>query len=132
MKIILLSAAAISTAIASYLTDFSIEYANQFIVVILLIFIDGLFGIIQGIKKEGFIVSKAMKVVKDSFLWSIVLSLLILVEKNIPGVSWISESILAPFVLFQVTSILKNLSKTTNSPVLNQIVSKIHNTSNLN
>ena len=38
------------------------------------------------------------------------LTTLLIIEKGFPGTSWLSETILLPFIFFQIISALKNAS----------------------
>jgi phage-related holin len=71
---------------------------------------DGFFGVIAGVKREGFQTYKALKVLKTLVTWIILLTVLLMVEKGFKGTSWLSETVLVPFIIFQLISALKNAS----------------------
>jgi hypothetical protein len=72
--------------------------------------VDGFFGVIAGIKREGFQTCKAIKVLRTLVTWIVLLTTLLMVEKGFKGTSWLSETILVPFIVFQLMSALKNAS----------------------
>ena len=90
-------------------------------------FIDGLFGIIAGIKKEGFKTYKAIKILRTAITWVLILTVLLSVEKGFTGSGWISETIMIPFIVFQLVSTLKNASMAgyIKIELLNNILDKI-------
>jgi len=63
-----------------------------------------------GIKREGFKTYKAIKVLKTFVFWTLMLGCILSIEKGFQGTSWLSETIMAPFMVFQLISILKNAS----------------------
>jgi hypothetical protein len=71
---------------------------------------DCFFGVIAGVKREGFQTFKALKVLKTLVSWIILLTTLLMVEKGFKGTSWLSETVLVPFIIFQLISALKNAS----------------------
>ena len=73
-------------------------------------FVDGFFGIIAGIKREGFKTFKAVKVLQRAIAWVALLTVILMVEKGFAGTSWLSETIIVPFILLQLISALKNAS----------------------
>jgi phage-related holin len=89
--------------------------------------IDGIFGIIAGIKREGFKTYKALKVLKTIIVWIILLTLILSIEKAFPEISWLSETILVPFIIFELISILKNASMAgfIKKEVINSFLDKI-------
>lgn len=101
--------------------------SDQYLAVITVAFIDGLFGIIAGTKREGFKTFKALKVLKTVFTWVVILTMLLIVEIGFKGTSWLSETILIPFILFEVISILKNAASAgyIKHSVLQDILKKI-------
>jgi phage-related holin len=84
---------------------------------------------LQESKREGFQTRKALKVLRTLVTWIIFLTVLLSVEKGYPGTSWLSETILIPFIVFQLISALKNASMAgwIKSEVLNKILDKIDN-----
>jgi hypothetical protein len=90
-------------------------------------FVDGIFGIIAGTKKEGFKTFRAIKILKDTFTWLIILTTILMVEKGFDGTAWLSEVIIVPFMVFQIISALKNASMAgyIKAGLLNEILDKI-------
>ena len=56
-----------------------------------------------------------------------ILTVLLLVEKGFAGTAWLSETIVIPFIIFQLISALKNASMIgwISSSLLNDILDKI-------
>tara|TARA_R110001606_G_scaffold2890_5_gene12547 strand:- start:14232 stop:14570 length:339 start_codon:yes stop_codon:yes gene_type:complete len=86
------------------------DNAEQFLSVGCVVLLDGFFGIIAGIKREGFRTYKAIKVLRTLVLWWVILGVLLSIEKSFAGTSWLSETVIVPFLIFQVVSALKNAS----------------------
>ncbi len=88
---------------------------------------DGFFGVIAGTKREGFQTRKALKVLKTLVVWIGLLTVLLMVEKGFKGTSWLSETILVPFIIFQLISALKNASMSgfIQMDAMNEILDKI-------
>lgn len=113
--------------ICSYFMNITLQYAEQYLVMTTLIFADGFFGIISGIKKEGFKTYKALKILKTLMFWIIFLTLVLSIENSFSAVFWLSEVIITPFIVFQLISILKNASMAgiIKKSLLNEILDKI-------
>lgn len=94
--------------ILSYFLDITTSNLEQYLAVAAVIFADGFFGIIAGIKKEGFRTYKALKIIKSLFFWVIMLTVILTIEKGFQGTSWLSETLITPFLVFQLISVLKN------------------------
>ena len=113
--------------ICSYFMELTMENAEQYLAIISLVFVDGFFGIIAGVKREGFKTYKAIKILKTLVFWILILTLILVIEKIIPGAGWLSETLLMPLVIFQLISTLKNASMAgfIKGEVLNQILDKV-------
>ena len=113
--------------ICSYFMELTMENAEQYLAIISLVFVDGFFGIIAGVKREGFKTYKAIKILKTLVFWILILTLILVIEKSIPGAGWLSETLLMPLVIFQLISTLKNASMAgfIKGEVLNQILDKV-------
>jgi phage-related holin len=120
--------------VCSYFGNLAINNSNQYLAVIAVAFIDGIFGIIAGTRTEGFKTYKALKVLKTSATWVIILTLLLMVELGFKGTSWLSETVLIPFIIFEIISILKNASTAgyIKHSVLQEILKKIDQHKNIN
>lgn len=121
---IILSTTTMLSFICSYFFNLSITHYDQYLSLIAVVFIDGFFGVIAGIKREGFQTCKAIKVLRTTAVWTIILTMLLSVEHAYRGTDWLSETILIPFLIFQIISALKNASMAgfIKAPVLNQIL----------
>ena len=96
--------------ICSYFFELITSNAEQYLGLIAVVFIDGFFGIIIGIKREGFQTRKAIKVLQRAITWILFLTVLLMVEKGFAGTDWLSETIITPFIVLQLISALKNAS----------------------
>lgn len=113
MKTSLLITLSLTTAcafIGSYFMNLTADNIEQYLSVAFVIFADGFFGVWAGIKREGFQTRKALSVLRTFGFWVIMLSAILTIEKGFTGTGWLSETIMAPFLVFQLISILKNAS----------------------
>lgn len=99
---------AVATFICTYFYNLAMDNVEQYLAVVTMVFMDGFFGIIAGIKREGFKTYKALKVLRTVVTWVILLTGLLMVEKGFTGTAWLSETVIVPFVVFEIISILKN------------------------
>ena len=83
---------------------------EQYLAIALVVFADGFFGIIGGIKREGFKTYKSLKILKTLIFWIIMITVILSIEKGFEGVNWLSETLIVPFLVFQLASIIKNAS----------------------
>jgi phage-related holin len=113
--------------IASYLMDVTMGNSEQYMAVMLVLLLDGFFGVIAGMKREGFKTYKALKVLKNMFAWVVILTVILSIELGFKGTSWLSETIIAPFMVFQMVSALKNASMAgfIKNELLNEILDRI-------
>jgi len=110
MKSTILVTSTATAFICSYFFNLAIDNAEQYLAIAAVIFMDGFFGIIAGIKREGFKTYKAVRVLKTFVAWVITLTALLMVEAGFNGTDWLSETILIPLIVFQIISALKNAS----------------------
>ena len=113
--------------ICSYFMELTMQNAEQYLAITTLVFADGFFGIIAGIKREGFKTYKAIKILRTLIFWVIMLTLILVIEKSIPGASWLSETMLMPLVIFQLISTIKNASMAgfIKADIVNQVLDSI-------
>jgi phage-related holin len=97
--------------LGTYFLNLGAENAEQYLAVVSVITIDGLFGMWAGIKTEGFKTYKALKIIQTLIVWVFMLTGVLMIEKGFQGTSWLSETICAPFILFQLVSALKNAER---------------------
>jgi len=107
---ILMSVATTISFLCTYLLNLTMDNAEQYLAIVATVALDGVFGIIAGTKREGFKTFKAIKVLITAVVWIIFLTTLLIIEKGFPGTSWLSETIILPFIFFQIVSALKNAS----------------------
>ena len=98
------------TFICSYFMELTMANSDQYLAIVGVMFLDGIFGMIAGVKREGFQTRKAIKVLKNTFAWLIILTAILMVEQGFAGTAWLSEVIVVPFMVFQIISALKNAS----------------------
>jgi len=123
------SAGTIMAFICSYFFNLAMTNSDQYLALVGVIMADGFFGVIAGVKREGFQTFKALKVLKTLVSWIILLTTLLMVEKGFKGTSWLSETVLVPFIVFQLMSALKNASMAgfIKIEALNSILDKFDN-----
>lgn len=108
--IIALSLTTVTSFICSYFFKLTLANFEQYLAVVATVLLDGFFGIIAGIRREGFKTFKALKVLRTMFIWIIFLTTILIIERGFTGTGWLSETILIPFIVFQLMSALKNAS----------------------
>ena len=113
--------------IGTYLMNLTMGNSEQYMAVLLVLLLDGIFGIIAGMKREGFKTYKALRVLKNIFAWELILTVILSIELGFEGTAWLSETILAPFMIFQMISALKNASIAgfIKNELLNEILDRI-------
>jgi phage-related holin len=107
---ILLAGTATTSFLCSYFLNLTMNNAEQYLAVVAVLLLDGFFGVWAGVKREGFKTYKALKVLKNISAWVIILTVILMVEKGFLGAGWMSETIIIPFMVFQLISALKNAS----------------------
>jgi len=127
--LLLLTATTTMSFLFSYFMELTLGNAEQFLGVACVVLLDGFFGIIAGIKREGFKTFKALSVLRTLGVWWIILGAILSVEKGFVGAGWMSETIIIPFLIFQLISALKNASMAgfIKMDLLNEILDKIDN-----
>ncbi len=115
------------TYLCTYFLNLSMDNMEQYLAIVAVLWLDGIFGIWAGVKREGFKTYKALKILKTLIVWWVILAAVLSIEKGFSGTDWVSETIMVPFLLFQVISVLKNASLCgyIKVDVLNNILSKI-------
>ena len=111
----------------SYFMEITMQNAEQYLAITTLIFADGFFGVIAGVKREGFKTYKAVKILKNLLFWIIFLTVILGIEASFSGTFWLSETIITPLIIFQLISALKNASMAGFVKIdeLNKILDKI-------
>jgi phage-related holin len=113
--------------ICSYFWNITMSNSDQYLAIVGVMFLDGVFGMIAGCKREGFQTRKAIKVLRNTVAWLVILTVILMVEQGFAGTAWLSEVIVVPFMVFQLISALKNASMAgfIQMSLLNQILDKI-------
>lgn len=122
-----ISATSLASFVLAYFYHLTMGNAEQYTALIAVVFVDGFFGIIAGTKKYGFQTCKALKVLQTAVVWIILLTTILVIEKGFSAASWLSETILIPFIVFQLISALKNASMAgfIKAGLLNDILDRI-------
>ena len=97
--------------LSSYFLNITADNVEQYLAVVSIVFMDGFFGVWAGIKTEGFKTYKALRVLKTLIVWIFMLTGVLMIEKGFQGTQWLSETVCAPFILFQLISALKNAER---------------------
>jgi len=97
--------------LSSFFFNLGIDNAEQYLAVVSAVLIDGFFGIWAGSKIEGFKTKRGLKVLTTLFTWVLLLTGILLIEKGFQGTAWLSETVCAPFILFQLISAFKNAAR---------------------
>jgi len=115
------------TFMCSYFMELTMANSDQYLAIVGVMFLDGIFGMIAGAKREGFQTRKAIKVLRNTVAWLVILTVILMVEQGFAGTAWLSEVIIVPFMVFQLISALKNASMSgfIQMSLLNQILDKI-------
>ncbi len=124
---VILSVSTACAFVCSYFFELTMDNADQFLSITCVVLLDGFFGIIAGMKREGFKTYKALSVLRTVVVWWALLGVILTVEKSFQGTGWLSETIVVPFLLFQIISALKNASMAgfIKMDLLNKILDKI-------
>jgi len=124
---LLYSTTTVLAFLGTYFLNLGAANAEQYLAVVAVIFIDGFFGVWAGTKKIGFQTRKALKVLQTLFAWVLILTGVLMIEKGFDGTFWLSETLCAPFIVFQLISALKNAHTVgiIDNSVLSQILEKI-------
>lgn len=122
-----ISATSVASFILAYFYNMTMGNLEQYTALVAVVFTDGFFGIIAGSKKYGFQTCKALKVLQTAIVWIVLLTTILVIEKGFPAASWLSETILIPFIIFQLVSALKNASMAgyIKAGLLNDILDRI-------
>lgn len=125
--IITLSMSTLLAFLGTYFFNLTADNIEQFLAVGVVVFADGFFGVWAGIKREGFQTFRALKVIRTFGFWVVMLACILAIEKGFTGTGWLSETIMAPFLVFQLISILKNASMVgiVKNELLAQILDKL-------
>jgi len=115
--------------LCSYFMELTMSNAEQYLGLIAVVFIDGFFGIVAGIKREGFQTRKAVRVLQRAIGWVMFLTVVLMVEKGFKGTAWLSEAVIIPFIILQIISALKNASMAgfIKAEELNKLLDRIDN-----
>jgi phage-related holin len=96
--------------VIGYFTDMINENSNAFAAIAILVFADFAAGIGKAIFTKTFETRKALKVVWYFSAYSVLLAVMLSIEKGFSYASWMAEAVMLPILTFQIISFLKNLS----------------------
>jgi phage-related holin len=108
---LLYSSTTLLAFLGTYFLQLGADNAEQYLAIVAVVFIDGFFGVWAGTKMEGFRTNKALSVLKTLLVWVFMLTGILMIEKGFQGTFWLSETICAPFILFQLISAMKNAAR---------------------
>jgi hypothetical protein len=113
--------------IASYCYEATLLYWQEYFALSMAIGLDGFFGMINGIKKEGFKSFKALRIGKSFFSWNLILTSILITQKAFPAASWLDETFIIPVISFLLISTIKNASQAgfIKAELVNVIMEKI-------
>ena len=109
-KIIVVGITSFCTYLCTYFLNLSMDNMEQYLAVVAVLWLDGVFGIWAGIKREGFKTYKALRITRNTFAWLAILTVILMIEKGFTGTGWLSEVVIVPFMILQLISALKNAS----------------------
>ena len=109
-KITIVGVSSFCTYLCTYFLDLSMDNIEQYLAVVAILWLDGIFGIWAGIKREGFKTYKALKITRNTFSWLAILTVILMIERGFAGTGWLSEVVVVPFMILQLISALKNAS----------------------
>ena len=110
LKTLIVALSSFCTYLCTYFLNLSMDNFEQYLAVVAVLWLDGVFGIWAGVKREGFKTFKALKITKNTFIWLLILTVILMVEKGFTGTGRLSEVIIVPFMILQLFSALKNAS----------------------
>lgn len=118
---------ALCAFVGSYFLNITVDNAEQYLTVVAIVFMDGFFGIWAGTKSEGFKTYKALRVLKTLLVWVFMLTGVLMIERSFKGTFWLSETVITPFILFELISALKNAERAglIHNELLTSILTKI-------
>ena len=128
-KITLVVLSSFCTYLCTYFLNLSMDNMEQYLAVVSVLWLDGIFGIWAGVKREGFKTYKALKIIRNTAVWIAILTVTLTVEKGFAGTAWLSEVVMVPFISLQLMSALKNASMAglIKADQLNKILDMIDN-----
>ena len=109
-KISIVGVTSFCTYLCTYFLNLSMDNMEQYLAIVAVLWLDGIFGIWAGVKREGFKTYKALKITRNTFVWLAILTVILMVERGFAGTGWLSEIIVVPFMILQLVSALKNAS----------------------
>ncbi|MAO19860.1 MAG: hypothetical protein CMJ25_03825 [Phycisphaerae bacterium] len=109
-KITVVGITSFCTYLCTYFLNLSMDNMEQYLAVVAVLWLDGIFGIWAGIKREGFKTYKALRITRNTFAWLAILTVILMIEKGFAGTGWLSEVVIVPFMILQLISALKNAS----------------------
>ena len=109
-KLTIVGITSFCTFLYAYFLKLSMDNFEQYIAVAAVIWLDGIFAIWAGCKREGFKTFKAIKITRTTAIWLVILTVILMIENGFTGTGWLSEVVVVPFMILQLISALKNAS----------------------
>ncbi len=109
-KITVVGITSFCTYLCTYFLNLSMDNMEQYLAVVAVLWLDGIFGMWAGIKREGFKTYKALRITRNTFAWLAILTVILMIEKGFTGTGWLSEVVIVLFMILQLISALKNAS----------------------
>ncbi|WP_271407420.1 phage holin family protein [Tenacibaculum soleae] len=125
LSILSFSAAAMITEI----TGVFVAEVYQFLAIFCVVILDASLAMMKAYKTGSFETNKSFKAVIMLVLFWALLATVLVIEKGFPFASFLSEAVIVPILLFQIISIIKNLSLLgyINNDLAKRILSNIDN-----
>lgn len=110
MEKAILIISAICTFLVTYFLKLGMDNVEQYLALVGVILFDGFMGIWRSIKEKDFRTYRAINTLKKLFTWFFILTISLLIEQGFPEITWISETLVIPFIIFEFISGVKNAS----------------------
>lgn len=93
-----------------YFTNIVDANSDAFFAIGLVVGLDFVFGVLKAFKTNTFETRRALKVIWYFTAYSLILAVMLSIEKGFSFASWMAEAVMLPIITFQMISALKNAS----------------------
>lgn len=93
-----------------YFTNIIDANSDAFFAIALVVGLDFVFGVMKAFKTNSFETRRALKVIWYFTAYSLILAVMLSIEKGFAFASWMAEAVMLPIITFQMISALKNAS----------------------
>lgn len=120
--------ASVFSGALGYFQVIVLDNINMYLAVVGVVFLDTLFGVINALNKGKYQKRKALKCVYYIMSYSVIITVVLMIEKAHPAAYYLSEATVLPILLFQFISALTNasLAKAIPQGLLLKILEKIN------